>query len=214
MNRLPVFETIDRRIKYYEIMLERTLDDFPLFELPEGYHFELFRLGDCSAWIDIECSAKEFLSYEKAVIAWNRYYAGREDELVNRMVFLVTDSGEKIGTATAFYDLFGNDKSCDGYLHWVAIKREFQGLGLSKPLISHTLSLLKDMGYLKAKIPTQTTTWVACKVYLDFGFRPTKQTVVKNYDGLKILKRLIAHPVLSNYETAEDHEVLREIDLP
>lgn len=47
-------------------------------------------------------------------------------ELPSRMFFIETDEGEKIATATAFYDIYGRDTSNDGWLHWVAVKREYQ----------------------------------------------------------------------------------------
>lgn len=210
MASLPVFESIDRRIKYYEFLLERDLDQIPEYKLPEGYHFTFYQDGDRDAWIEIERSAKEFLNDEKALASWNRYYRNREEELRHRMVFLVTDSGEKVGTATAFYDVFGNDDSGDGWLHWVAIKSEYQGKGLAKPLVSYVLNVLKDLGYTRAKIPTQTTTWVACKVYLDFGFMPTKENATESREGWHIIKRLTNHPALTQFDAALDDEILRD----
>ncbi len=73
--------------------------------------------------------------------------------------------GEKIATATAYYDITGRDKSGDAWLHWVAVSKEYQGKGLSKPLISYVLNIMCKLGYTHAKIPTQTTTWLACKIY-------------------------------------------------
>ncbi|MBE6991678.1 MAG: GNAT family N-acetyltransferase [Ruminococcaceae bacterium] len=208
-NNLPVFENIDRRIRYFEFRLQRCLEDIPEYELPVGYHFEFYQDGDRDAWIEIERSAKELRNYEQGVEVWERYYGRNEAELYDRLIFLVTDSGEKIGTATAYYDVIGKDNSGDGWLHWVAIKREYQGLGLSKPMISYVLNQLKTLGYTKAIIPTQTTTWVACKIYLDFGFRPTKDNAEESRDGYRILKRLTNHPALAEFDAAEDDEVLR-----
>jgi len=58
-NNLPVFENIDRRIRYFEFRLQRCLEDIPEYELPVGYHFEFYQDGDRDAWIEIERSAKE-----------------------------------------------------------------------------------------------------------------------------------------------------------
>ncbi|MDE5576323.1 MAG: GNAT family N-acetyltransferase [Oscillospiraceae bacterium] len=205
------FDNHDERIKYYELMLERkTLADIPAFPLPDGYRFVFYKSGDRDAWIEIEKSAKEFKSYEAGLKSWNKYYGGKDDELVRRMVFIETDSGEKIATATAFYDIYGRDKSCAGWLHWVAVKRDCQGRGLSKPLIAHTLEVMRSLGYSHAKIPTQTTTWVSCKVYLDFGFTPIPQNAERNRDGWRIVKALTNHPALSEFDPAELSEILAE----
>ena len=101
-------------------------------------------------------------------------------------------------TATAFYDIHGRDTSGAGWLHWVAVKREYQGKGLSKPLIAYVLNVMKNLGYLHAKIPTQTNTWLACKVYMDFGFMPIKENLEHSYEGWKIVKELTGHSALKD----------------
>lgn len=202
------FDNHDSRIKYYELMLERDLTEIPYYKLPEGYHFTFYRPGDRDAWIAIEQSAKEFTDYETGLKAWERYYAKSEHELTERMTFIENSAGEKIATATAYYDVFGKDKSGDGWLHWVAVSRPYQGKGLSKPLISHVLYNLKELGYTHAKIPTQTTTWLACKVYLDFGFMPLAQNAINSRDGWRIVKALTNHPSLASFSAAKVEEIL------
>lgn len=202
------FDNHDERIKYYELLLQRNLEALPDFPLPEGYHFVFYTQGDRDNWIHIEQSAKEFTSYEQGLESWNRYYASAEDILSNRMVFVETAAGEKVATATAYYDITGGDKSGAGWLHWVAVRRDYQGKGLSKPLISHVLQLMSKLGYVHAKIPTQTTTWVACKVYLDFGFRPIPQNALHSRDGWRIVKALTQHPALESFDAASPEEIL------
>lgn len=203
-----MFDNHDSRIKYYELLLEKDLDVIQGFDLPKGYHFEFYKNGDRDNWIEIEKSAKEFSDYGEGLTAWNRYYSGRENELLNRMIFAVNDAGEKVATATAFYDIHGKDKSGSGWLHWVAVKREYQGKGLSKPLISHTLKVMKASGYTHAKIPTQTTTWLAVKIYLDFGFRPVHENAVNSCDGWRIIKTLTGHKALENFECLSYDEMI------
>lgn len=210
MNTLPTLDNLDARIRHYELLLERDLkEELPTYSLPEGYHFVFYQDGDRNAWIEIEKSAKEFTTFEQGVNAWGRYYGGHEEELKNRMVFVVNSEGEKVATATAYYDVTGRDKSGAGWLHWVSVRRDHQGKGLSKPLIAYTLGIMKGLGYTHAKIPTQTTTWVACKVYLDFGFRPIPENAVHSRDGWRIIKRLTEHPALADFDGAADEEILK-----
>ena len=49
---------------------------------------------------------------------------------------------------------------------------------------------MKELGYEKVKIHTQTNTWLACKVYYDLGFRPEKESLVKNIFGWKMVSQL------------------------
>ena len=205
---LPKLTNHDSRIRYYELMLRGDITGMKEIPLPAGYHYEMYRPGDRDAWIEIEKSAKEFDTREQGLDAWKRYYAEHTDELPGRMVFVVNEAGEKVATATAFYDIRGIDQSADGWLHWVAVRREDQGKGLSKPLISHVIQIMKALGQTHCKIPTQTTTWVAVKVYLDLGFRPIEKNLVNSRDGWRIIKRLTDHPALSELEAAKDEEIL------
>lgn len=190
------YDNHDEQICYYELLLEGDIIEVPQYELPEGYRFVSYTDNDRDAWIDIEMSAKEFVSYEQGLETWNRYYETKPAELSNRMFFIETNKGEKIATATAFYDIHGRDTSNDGWLHWVAVKREYQGKGLSKPLITYVLKMMNKLGHVHAKIPTQTNTWLACKVYMDLGFVPVKKNLKHNYEGWKIIKALTDHDTL------------------
>ena len=106
------------------------------------------------------------------------------------MYFIENEAGEKIATATAFYDIHGNGKPGEGQLHWVAVKKNSQGKGLSKPLITYVLGVMKQLGYTSVKIHTQTNTWLACKVYYDLGFHPEAESFIKNRFGWKMIEAL------------------------
>lgn len=203
-----MFDNNDKRIRYYKLLLKRKLDDIAEYPLPAGYHFEFYKDDDRDTWIEIEKSAKEFSSYEEGLNAWNRYYLGREKELYNRMVFIVNDVGEKVATATAFYDI--NERDNSAWLHWVAVKKKYQGKGLSKPLITYILKIMKSLGYTQVKIPTQTNTWLAVKIYLDLGFTPIPENVVSSYDGWCIIKTLTKHKSLADFGKAAMNEILTE----
>ena len=207
---LPALDNHDSRIKYYELMLEADITGMADISLPDGYGYAFYQDGDRDAWIEIEKSAKEFSSYEEGLEAWGRYYADHTEELYDRMVFVVNEAGEKVATATAYYDIRGVDQSGDGWLHWVAVRRDEQGKGLSKPLISHVIQVMKGLGYTRAKIPTQSSTWLAVKVYLDLGFRPIGKNYIRCRDGWRIIKRLTDHPALKELNPAADEEVLKQ----
>lgn len=202
------FDNHDERIRYFELFLERDLEKLPQFPLPEGYRYVFFQPGDRDEWIEIEMSAKEFTTYEQGLESWDNYYGGKENELTKRMVFVEDMDGRKVATATAFYDIRGIDQSGDGWLHWVAVRRDCQGRGLSKPLVSYVLEIMRSLGYTHAKIPTQTTSWLACKVYLDLGFRPIPENAVRNRDGWRIVKALTNHEALEEFDAAAMNEIV------
>lgn len=208
---LPVFDNHDARIRYWELLLERDLDKLPVCPLPEGYRFTFYRPGDRDSWIAIEQSAKEFSSREDGLAAWGRYYGDHEEELPRRMLFLEDiKTGEKVATATAFYDVIHGDPSGSAWLHWVAVRRDCQGRGLSKPLVTQAMAVMRELGYTHAKIPTQTTSWVAVKVYLDLGFRPIPQNAANVRDGWRIVRALTGHPALAAFPPAAPEEILAD----
>lgn len=201
------FDNNDRRIRHYELMLCRSLEDIPDFPLPAGYRFVRYRPGDRDEWIRIEQSAKEFMSFGEGEAAWARYYGDREEELPGRMLFVETESGEKVATATAMYDVFGRDRSGSAWLHWVSVRRDYQGRGLSKPLVTEAFRVMKSLGYTRAVIPTQTNTWLAVKVYLDLGCRPIPENALHSAMGWRIVRTLTGHPALTAFDPVRPGEI-------
>lgn len=187
----------DPRIRYVHLQLERTLPlNLPEPPLPAGYRFAFYRPGDRDAWIGIEQSSREFDDYGAGLAAWNDYFAGHDGVLTRRMLFIENDAGEKVATASAYWDKETGDDPALGWLHWVAVRREDQGRGLAKPLIARTLGVMHALGYPRATIPTQTITWLACRIYLDFGFLPTTQSLAEARDGWRFIRTVTEHPAL------------------
>lgn len=204
---LERFDNNDPRIPHYELLLEQSLDKIKEIELPSAYHYENYAPGDREVWIAIEKSAKEFASYEAGEAAWAKYFVDHEEDLKNRMFFVTDSSGKKLATATAYYNIYTGDDGKTGWLHWVAVHRDAQGQKLSKPLITHVLAHMKKLGYSRAVIPTQTNTWLACKLYLDLGFVPIKENAERNEVGWCIVKTLTNHPALDGFETVTDFDL-------
>ena len=203
------FDNHDERIRYVELALDRfDLEGIAEPPLPQGYRFVLYQPGDREHWIAIEQSAKELVSHEQGLRVWADYYAAHEASLPQRMFFIENPQGEKVATATAFFDVKGIDPPSIGYLHWVAVRRDHQGLRLARPLIAHTLLRLRDLGYTHVRLHTQTTTWLACKLYLDFGFRPTADSARTGAAGWRIVKALTHHPALADVPEAAPDEII------
>ena len=186
----------DSRIHYVDLLMEKDdLTDIPVCALPEGYRFAFYQPGDRDAWIAIEISAKELRDHAQGVEVWQKYYGNAEALLPQRMLFIENERGEKVATITAY--------PCEekdlGQVHWVAVRREDQGRGLARPLIARGLTLMRELGDRRACLHTQTVTWVACRLYLDFGFRPTAESARKHELGWRIIRTLTNHPALSGF---------------
>ena len=159
--------TIDRTLKYVDLYLvNNDLDNIKEYKLPDGYRFVLFNDGDEKDWVEIEMSSGEFLTFDEGMEAFNHYYGNHYEELKKLCIFIENEKGEKVATSTAFY-LENKVDDITGNVHWVSVKKEYQGQHLSKPLICETLKQMRRLGHKKTLLHTQTHTWLAVKVYLD-----------------------------------------------
>ena len=84
-------------------------------------------------------------------------------------------------------------------------------MGLARPLLSRALLLMRDLGARRIVIPTQTTTWLACRLYLDFGFTPIPQNLIRSELGWRMIRRLTDHPALSSLTPATLPEMFPEL---
>ncbi len=179
------------------IMLIDDLTEIPVYNLPEGFQAKTYRNGDECEWARIEHSVGEFKGRDEALKHFNIEFGPFLSEFQERCLFIETDNGEKIATATAWYneDFLGKRY---GRLHWVAVIPEYQGKKLGKSLVHLTMERMKryhDCVYLT----TQTTSQPAVSLYLDFGFVPFVEDT-ESLRGWRILVKHLRHPKLKDFE--------------
>ncbi|HJO94604.1 MAG TPA: GNAT family N-acetyltransferase [Victivallales bacterium] len=179
------------------IMTIDNLLEFPMHNLPKGYQIRTFKNFDERYWADIETSAGEFTDTDEAVLRFQKEFGGRKIDLYDRCLFLESKTDGIIGTATAWFsDGLFNDNY--GRVHWVGIKKEFQGRKLAKPLLSHTLKKLSEF-HTQAYLTTQTTSYKAINMYLNYGFTPFINNE-KHVEAWQILYKYLKHPSLIKYQ--------------
>ncbi|HOM82480.1 MAG TPA: GNAT family N-acetyltransferase [Armatimonadota bacterium] len=184
MERIPV------------IMIRADLEGLPSFPLPAGYRIRCYRQGEESHWAEVESAAGEFQSSERALARFLEEFGGALAEMEERCFFLETDAGRVIGTATAWYH--PNFRGARyGRLHWVAVHPEFQGRKLAKPLVGAAMHRLAEL-HTRAYLTTQTTSWKAVKIYLDFGFVPLMETP-RCEEAWRLLAEITGHPALTQF---------------
>jgi ribosomal protein S18 acetylase RimI-like enzyme len=179
------------------IMILEDLTKLPKFELPDGYTLRNFKEGDKQIWAEVETAAGEFTNPQKGVKQFEFEFERYTDELKQRFLILENNSGECVGTSMGWFDdnFF---KAGYGRVHWVGIDPDYQGKGLAKPLVSKTMEIIKAR-HDKCYLTTQTESFKAIKVYLDFGFVPylKDETCPKAW---KIMADLLKHPALEIYK--------------
>ncbi|WP_246131985.1 GNAT family N-acetyltransferase [Paenibacillus hemerocallicola] len=179
-------------IPYIELtMLRPNLLDIPEAPLPEGYSLRTFRSGDEEHWARIEHAVDEFKSTEAAMRRFREEFAPHLAEMEKRCLFVIDEHGSPIGTTTAWHGML--DGSAIGRIHWVAVVPEQQGKKLSKPLLSAALRTLAQF-HDKAYLTTQTTSYKAVGMYLNYGFEPVMQTP-ECTEGWKLIGQLLGKSI-------------------
>ncbi|SEL06217.1 Protein N-acetyltransferase, RimJ/RimL family [Carnobacterium iners] len=171
---------MDKTIPYAEIWMIRLLE-LPVIEqhLPEGFHFAFYQEDDEVEWAAIETAVSEFEDTVQALDYFEEKFAPHLKELQKRMVFVINSSGEKIGTCSAWWKETPN-KERYPLIHWVAVKPSYQGKGIAKAMMTHTLKLLQSLEHTSpVYLHTQTWSHIAIRLYEYFGFEISS----KNLDG-------------------------------
>lgn len=203
-------KSIEPTLEYHELLM--TLDNLEgnyYLPLPKGYSFEFWKGKECiNDWIRIHLETGEFASKKFAEEVFHSYYDKMGDNISKYCFFITNENGEKIATATVSP---ANEFGYPCVFDWVAVSGKAQGRGLAKPLISRTILLAKELGFNKILLHTQTTTWLAAKLYLDFGFKPFKTN--EDGKGWRILRTITNHKVLQNFKSLPEKEMYDELML-
>ncbi len=189
---------MDKSIPCIDVLMHRkACTPIPEFNLPEGFKFSYFKSGDEKTWAKIEAAVLGFNDEMDALICFQEEYLPFLSELKRRCIFIETDEGEKVATATAWYAYTGVRR--DPWLRMVAVHPNYQGLGLGNALISKAIKLMKDIeGDRDFYLHTQTWSHVAIRMYMKMGFYITSE------------KNLYIYP---NDKYAQSIELLKSVGL-
>ena len=131
----------------------------------------LFEKGDEQNWARIETSVGEFKDEEAALGRFENEFGSYIDEMAERCLFIEDEHGQVIATTTAWYGNLEGFGEGLGRIHWVGVVPEYQGRKLSKPLLSEAMNILASH-HSKAYLTSQTTSYQAVNMYLNYGFEP------------------------------------------
>lgn len=166
---------LDKSVPYVKLFMKRTPSArMRSYDLPDGYSFAYFKPGDESDWGAIEYSVGEFETADEGKRRFEKDFLQYLDEVKRRTLFIENSKGDKIATATAWWDYTG--KKRHPLLHWVAVHPEHQGKGLGKALIAR---IVEEMVHIEGQqdfyLSTQTWSHKAIKLYEWVGFSITTE---------------------------------------
>ncbi|MFC5649536.1 GNAT family N-acetyltransferase [Paenibacillus solisilvae] len=174
---------LDKSIPYYNVIMKRPKGTaLPQFELPDGYSFERYTSGMEVKWAAIEASVGEFENNEESLTYFKKEYLPYSNELKDRLLFVLNKEGEPVGTITGWWNLTGERR--DLSIHWFAVSKEYQGLGIGKALVSECIrNLLHLEGDKDVYLHTQTWSYIAIALYLKTGFNMEEKETFANYQN-------------------------------
>lgn len=148
-------------------MVREDLENIPSYRLPAGYSFRYYHPGDEETWIALQ--APFYPPGAITLDVFRKYFGSDAGLLAERQGYLLDSAGRPIGAITAWvYDGFRGPEY--GRIHWVCIAKEYQGRGLSKPLLTLACLRLRELGHTKAYLTTDRLRPVAVRLYRQFGF--------------------------------------------
>lgn len=150
------------------------------YDLPSGFSWTWFMQGNETEWASIETSVGEFASEQEALEYFQREYLPHAHKLERRSLFVRAANGEAVGTITSWWNHTGERR--DSSIHWLAVRSEYQGLGLGKALVSECLKRLVLLeGEKDVWLHTQTWSHKAIGLYLKAGFELVKHESFSQY---------------------------------
>ena len=187
---------LDKTLPYYNIIMKRCKGaGIPDVNLPEGYAFKQYAVGDDISWAVIMVSVGEFDQVEDALKYFKEEYLPYYNELIRRSFFIQSAKGELIGTLTNWWNYTQNRR--DPSIHWVGVKPEYQGLGLGKALVYEGMRRMIELeGDRDFYLHTQTWSYKAITIYLKAGYEFVKDEAFGNYtndyeNAMKTISELI-----------------------
>jgi GNAT superfamily N-acetyltransferase len=149
-------------------MVREHLRAIPQYAPPAGYTFRPMQPTDGAVWVDIWRDAEPYFQIADDTFAQS---FGADPALIAQRCFLLLDpTGAAAGTISAWFDATYRGREY-GRIHWVAMRRAYQGSGLGKVLMTYAMNRLAHW-HDCAVLNTQSKRLGAIKLYLEFGFAP------------------------------------------
>ena len=180
-------------MKNYSVrMIREHMENIPQYPIPKGFGIRNYRPNEGYIWTRIQKAAEPYIKIDDGL--FTREFKRDLPAMEDRSFFLTTDAGEEIGTITAWWQDEGW-----GQIHWVAVHPDYQGRGLSKPMMSVAMTRLKQ-SHERCFLGTSTGRIAAVKVYLDFGFTPDL-SLENSRNAWAEAASVLEHPLLVQLES-------------
>ena len=169
---IPHVEMEYNKFRDIKVLMEKnTPSEYPKFDLPEGFSLVKYKAGYEKDWSQIQTDLEQFESVDAALKCFKDTFLDGTDDVYKKCFFIQNKDGKNIATASIWNgNHFGKTLQ---RIHWVAVSKEYQGLGLAKSLVSAALDVFNELGFKDyIYLTSQVSSYKALNIYSKFGFVP------------------------------------------
>lgn len=147
-------------------MMCSRLNEAALSDVPDGFHIRLCRREELDIWKTIHFDTEDAAREQKPYMTryFETVYEPSGGEFWSRCLFLCDADDTPIGTCFA-WRAYGKVMT----IHWYKVKREYEGMGLGRSLLSYVMRTISQSDY-PVFLHTHPGCLRAIKLYTDFGF--------------------------------------------
>ena len=169
---IPHVEMEYNKFRDIKVLMEKNNpSEYPKFDLPEGFSLVKYKDGYEKDWAKIQTDLEQFESIDEALKCFKDTFLDVTDDVYKKCFFIQNKDGKNIATASIWNgNHFGKTLQ---RIHWVAVSKEYQGLGLAKSLVSAALDVFNELGFKDyIYLTSQVSSYKALNIYSKFGFVP------------------------------------------
>lgn len=162
------------------IMENSNPKDYKKYPLPKGFSIVMYKNGYEYDWARIQTELKQFNTIEDALICFSNTFLNGSEDVYKKCFFIQDGNGKNVATASIWDgNHFGKTMQ---RIHWVAVSKKYQNIGLGKSLVSTALDLFNSLyssNYIY--LTSQISSYKALNIYSQFGFKPYLSNMPKNF---------------------------------
>lgn len=172
------------------------------FDLPKGFKFKKYQLGDEKHWAKLETDIGDFESVESAIEYFKNHYMNEPEKIKNNCFFIINADEIHVASCILWYNTSENKPVFT--VDWLVVDEKYQGNGLGKAILSEILKLANTLNQnTSVFLHTQPWSYKAINLYNKCGFSILKDKTFSNYlneynEAVKILKDLYSDETYYN----------------
>lgn len=148
-------------------MRRDTLDDLPELTLPEGYVCRPMRADEAWAYLQVMNESNFAGEVDQA---WFDKTFSQDPQYDPSYLMIIWKGDRPVAATAAWHNVIEGEPW--GVIHWVGASYTERGKGLGRAIVLAALHRLRERGFTRAMLITQTWRLPAISTYLGLGFKP------------------------------------------